>query len=82
MIAGEPHTVEELVSQFPKLVEDPHHFRLRVGEAAQPGGENLDVKLRDEPGTLSCLNLRALGATVVRLVLVENSDPVSRHGGV
>ena len=82
MIAGEPHTVEELVSQFPKLVEDSHHLGLRVGEAAQPGGENLDVKLRDEPGTLPRLNLRALGATVVRLVLVENSDPVSRHGGV
>ena len=57
MIAGEPHTVEELVSELSKLVEDSDHLGLRVGEAAQPGGEDLDVKLRDEAGTLPGLNL-------------------------
>ena len=56
VIAGEPHAGEELVCELSKLVEDSHHLGLRVGEAAQPGGENLDVKLSDETGTLPRLD--------------------------
>ena len=82
MIAGEPHTGEELVGEFSKLVKNSDHLGLGVGEAAQPGSENLDVKLSDETRTGPGLNLGALGASVVRLVLVEDSHPVSSEGGV
>ena len=82
MIAGEPHTGEKLVREFSKLVKNSDHLGLRVRETAKPGGENLDVKVGDETRTLPGLNLGALGASVVRLVLVEDSDPVSSEGGV
>ena len=82
VIAGETHTGEVLVSEFSELVEHSDHLGLRVGEAAEPGGEDLDVELCDEAGALPGLNLRGLGGSVVRLVLVEDSHPVSRHGGV